>query len=800
MKNNNIFEKTKELKRALKKEIFGQNEAIEEVVDALFHINFSPVKENYKGIFTFLGPHNSGKVYLAKLLVKYCDEFERIQIFDMAEFADTNNQKKLIGEEGSLTAFVKKHPKSIVLFKDIEKADNVIQLSILNYIKAPFEESGVDFKNTLIIFTSVLGTSLIKRKDFINFYKKDKLKAEAKIIESISKEKKVIYDVVESAIDPELLSVIVQNYIILFKKLEIDSIYKIAKKSLKESLKIFEEKSGIAVDIKEINLILKLFVLSFSPYINARRIHRKIPDFLLNIINSSISKTKEIPKKIYIEIEKEAKEFIKNIKREKKYVRDLIRKNESVKLFFKTREENEILYIIVSKVLVSKLPLYISPYEKPALLYSNVTFEEIAGQKGVKKSLKEIIEVLKHPELIKKFSVNMPKGMLLYGPKGVGKTLLALAFSKEANLPYIYVSGSDLFDDELIRETYQKAKEYAPAIVFLDEIDAKWIVEGVYTSMPVETLIHEMDSLEKDPEEFVFTIATAINKDEVNKNLIAPGRMDIFVEVPELDMEARKFFVKKILEKPNDGKIDVEKVARYMSGLSGYELQRVGKEAALYVIRKKLKYITEEILIEQINNIKYGYKVDKKRIRNIEEDLHKTAYHEAGHAVLSYILLPDIKIEQVTITPRAETLGFVSYTEQEFLTNISKEELFNSICVSLAGRVAKMKKFPKEGADSGAALDLEQATWDVFNAIANFGMDEEIGFIHIDTLNQNINRSLFKEKLEKRISSWIKEATEKTRILVDKYWDKIEIVAKELIKREIIDGNELKKIMENKNS
>ena len=796
MENKTIFLKAQNLKKKLKREIFGQNEAIEEVIDALLHMEFSPIKQNFKGILTFLGPHNSGKVYLARLLAKYSDEFENIKIFDMAEFTDPNDQKKLIGENGSLTNFVKKYPNSIIVFKDIDKADNVIQLSILNYIKAPLEETGVDFSNVLIIFTSTLGSNYIKRKDFISFYKKDKFKAEAKIIEHISKEKKVIYDIVESAIDPELLSLIVQNYIVLFKPLSIDAIYKIAQKTLKESIKIFKDKSSISIETENLKDFIKLLVFSFSPYVNARRIHKKLPDFLLDIVSDAMIKNKITPKKIIFKIDKEPKDFLKEIKDEEKFVEELVKRNESIELKFETSVENENIIISIKKVIKKRLPLYISPYEKPALLYSNITFDDVAGQKKVKKNLKEIIEVLSRPELIKKFSIDMPKGMLLHGPKGVGKTLLALAFAKEANLPYIYLTGSDLFDEGLIRLAYQKAKEYAPAIIFLDEIDTKGLIEGVYTTMPVEGLINELDALSQSPQTFVFTIATAVNKDEINKNLIAPGRIDIFVEVPELDMEARKFFIKKILEKPNDGKIDIDRVARYMSGMSGYEMQRVGKEAALYVIRKNLKVITEDILIEQINNIKYGEKLEKKRIANFEKDLKKTAYHEAGHAVISYILLPDIKIEQVTITPRAEALGFVSYTDQEFITNISKEELFNDICVALAGRVAKLKKFPDEGVDTGAAQDLEQATWEVYNAIANFGMDDELGYIHIDTLNQNVSKTLFKEKLEERISKWIQEATAKTKLLVDKYWDKIEKVANELIKKEIIDGSELKKIME----
>ncbi|WP_200762238.1 AAA family ATPase [Nitrosophilus alvini] len=792
----NIYNEAQKLKRELKKRIFGQNEAIDEVVDTLTRVSLVPTSENFKALFTFLGPHNSGKVYLAKLLAELSDMFEAVKVFDMAQFTDPSDEKKLIGANGSLTAFVKKHPRSVIVFDDIEKAENMIQLSILDYIKTPKEESGVDFSSCVIIFSTSLGSQYIKKRDFLSFYKKEKFKAQAKIIEAISHEKKVIYDIVENAIDPKLLSVMAQHQIVLFKTLSFDSIVKIASRSLKNAISIFEKKSSINVEFEDFKNFIKLAVLSFAPYINARRINKKLPDLIIETIGQSISKTDFIPEKIVFRAEKNALNFLEQIKDKKEFLEELFRKNETVELSWEIKKEKNSIIISIKNVAIKKLPLYISPKEKPAVRYSTTSFKEIAGQSNVKKTLKQIIHVLRHPDLVKKFDIDMPKGMLLYGPKGVGKTLLAQGFAKESGLPYIYLSGSDLFDQNLIRLAYQKAREYAPSIVFLDEIDTKGIIEGIYTTMPVEELINEIDSIASSPEEFVFTVATANSKDEINKNLLAPGRIDIFVEVPELDMEARRFFIRKILEKPNDGKIDIEKVVRYISGMSGYELQRIGKEAALYVIRNNLEYITEEILIEQINNIKYGYKLEKKRIRNLEKDLKKTAYHEAGHAVLSYLLLPDIKIEQVTIAPRSESLGFVSYSNQEYISNISKDEILGDICVLLAGRISKIKKFGPEGIDTGASADLEQATWEVYNAIATLGMDDEIGYVHTDTLNQNVSKNFFREKIEERIQRWISEATAKTKMLVDKYWDKIERVAEELIKKEIIDGAELKKIME----
>ena len=657
MEQKNIFLRYEKLKSALKKELFGQNEAIESVVDALLHLSLTPQKAPYKGFFSFFGPHNSGKVYLAELLAKHCDEFDSIAIFDMAEFTDPADQKKLFGTEGQLRNFIEKHPRSIVLFKDIEKCDNSIQLALLNFMKMHPEEEKLDRKGVLFIFTSTLGSALITKDSFWKFYKKEPLKAQAKLIEYIAKEKKVIYDVVESAIDAELLSLMAQNYVILFRHLLLSTLYKIAKKRLQDAIAQLRSQSGIDVKIKNKEIFIKLLTLSFTPYLNARRLHRKLPDLLLDIILFAVKKSEEVAQSYTIVVDEQAAKTVQKLDRTR--ISDLVRKNETITLTWDLQAPN---VIVLKKATIKQLPLYADSLQKPALSYSQISFSDVAGQRSVKASLKEILGVIKNPNRVKKFGIAMPKGVLLHGPKGVGKSMLALAFCKEASMPYIQLTGIDLSDANLIHSAYQKAKDAAPAVVILDGLEPKEELPPLAT----DAIINELDAIE---EEQVFTIATSSHKELLDKNLFATDRIDIHIEVPELDMEARKYFVKKILQKPNDGKIDIDRVARYMSGLSGYEMQRVAKEAAMYVLRKNLSLITEEILIEQINNIKYGSKIDKKRIRNIEKDLVKTAYHEAGHAVLSYILLPDVKIEQVTITPRSQALGFVSYSDEE-ITNL----------------------------------------------------------------------------------------------------------------------------------
>jgi len=248
------------------------------------------------------------------------------------------------------------------------------------------------------------------------------------------------------------------------------------------------------------------------------------------------------------------------------------------------------------------------------------------------------------------------------------------------------------------------------------------------------------------------------------------------------------------MEKPHDPKINVERIVRYITGMSALELERLGRMAALHVVEEAKEEITEEILIEQINIIKYGHKIEKQMVKNLEEELKMTAYHEASHAVLSSLLLPHIKIEQVTIAPRSKMLGFVSYNADDELSNVTKEELFNDVCVLLAGRVSKIKKAGSEHMDSGAVNDLSQASLQVYAAITNLGMDKELGFINIDSIAV-LDNYFLSQQIEKRFLHWMKVAKEHTDKLVDEHWHIIEALALKLIEQEIVESDELSQII-----
>jgi cell division protease FtsH len=428
--------------------------------------------------------------------------------------------------------------------------------------------------------------------------------------------------------------------------------------------------------------------------------------------------------------------------------------------------------------------------DTPKIYKSKIGFNDIVGHKQIKERLNAIIKIIKNPKKLERFDTPVPKGLLIYGPVSVGKSMLAKAFAKEAGMPYYEISGSQLFELPHIKEVYKTASKHAPCVVILEDIDIKGIIQGAITNVSFADIAKVLESTDA----MVFTIATAETLEGVDPVLTSAQKLDFLLEVTKLDKDARRFFIERIMEKPHDSKINIERIVRYITGMSALELERLGRMAALHVVEEEKEEITEEILIEQINIIKYGHKIEKQMVKNLEEELKMTAYHEASHAVLSSLLLPHIKIEQVTIAPRSKMLGFVSYNADDELSNVTKEELFNDVCVLLAGRVAKIKKAGSEHMDSGAVNDLSQASLQVYAAITNLGMDKELGFINIDSIAV-LDNYFLSQQIEKRFLHWMNVAKEHTVKLVDEHWSIIEALALKLIEQEIVESDELSKII-----
>jgi len=820
-KSKNIADlfKFDDLKTQLQQKIFAQDNAIEIVIDKLVELSYASDKQSVKGIFFFLGPPATGKTYFAESLSKILDDYS-IETFDMSNYSSSNQGFALIGlskgftnaGEGKLTSFVKEHPKSICLLDEIEKAHPEIQNSLLQIMargkgKDEFSQEEIDFSESIFIFTSNLGSELYNNNSFLEKMKNDYVNAQSMILEAIGREKYATSAGEIPKIKPEFLSRIAQGDIVLFNKLSLDAFYKIAHQKFLEYIDSFESKYGIKVICNDLEAFLYIHIFTFAPIIDARRIKSKLAFKIFDRMTDYMrqKKSKEDVDfsnlEIHIVLGDDAKLFIKNhLKNDKKtksqFLHSLFRKNETVVVNNEIKQVSNILTITYNTPEIKKLPKSKDfSDEDGALIFEipEISFTDVAGHTSVKKRLNEIISYLKNSKKISDLGVSIPRGMLLYGPPGTGKTMLAKAFANEAQLPFISTTGTEILNLKLMKNIYKRAREYAPSIVFIDEIDAIGYRDGSNKDIIITQFLTELNGFSDDLNETVFTISATNAPQKLDPAIMRSGRIDLDVKIDSLDKEARGFFIDKILENPHEKNIEKEKLITFSSGMSGADLEKVKRESTLEMIRQNKEELTEDILIEQINIIKYGERLNQKSLKFLIES---TAYHEASHAVLSHVLMPEIKIEQITVTPRNEALGFVSYNVEDLSQNLTYKDIQNNVCVAFAGRVAQIKKFGKEeGVDSGASSDLDQAMRSLYNAVAIFGMDETIGYVNISSIGDKLTRGGLALDIEKRIQQLIQELEKKTFDLVKQYWEKIEKVSLVLISEGFIDEKDFLKII-----
>ncbi len=829
------------LRTALTQELFGQDRAIDAIVNSI-KTNILTEKNGPKSTYLFLGSPATGKTYLAELMTQSLNEY-KIRKFDMTQYHEQNGGE-LYGypkgwsgySVGQLTGFVHDNPKSIIVLDAFEKADNVIQTNLLSIFEGgvmrdacgwdkitdqPCNDAEdkvyndgnanfiVDFRETIFIITSSLGEELYSDNKFIKLIEDDYIQAESMILDALKREEKTNIKTggFQKAIIPELISRFSQATIVLFNKLSYGAYESIGQKAFLEYEKVFSANYKIAFIVdKHFSNFLKTQILLFAPELDARRIKNKVgetffsrvADYMVNL-GDDIAQYKEIK----VTLSKKAIDFIDEnltplIKNEK-LVRELFRKNIKLELDAMFSHKDGVIIYKVKECRFKQVKR-IKDFSEDGLVFDipDVSFNDIAGHTNAKNRLLEVINFLKEPKLLKDFNVQPPKGMLLYGPPGTGKTLLAKAFSAEAQLPFISITGVELLQLDKIKKVFAKAKEYAPSIIFIDEIDTIGMREkGNNREVQINKFLAEMDGFSNRPDEHVFIIAATNYKENIDAAIIRPGRIEIHIKVDDLDKDARKYFIDKIIKhKPTSGKFDMHKLLTYTAGMTGAQLELVSKEASYYCIRHSLPKITQEILVKQINAVKYGENIS--HVSN-EEIFEKTAIREAAHTIILKVLMPDVKLKQISVTPRNNKNGFITNNYEDLDTNMTIEDIKNRICVSLAGRLAQIKKYGSIlGMDMDGSPDLQHAILDAYMAIAHYGMDKELKYINIksgENSNPHItnkgNTQQNHQRIDDAVERWMTEAEQRTVRLVDDHWDQIEGLSNLLLEHEIMYEEEI---------
>ena len=842
--SQNTIDIAGKMRKALTKNLFGQDRAIDAIVSSI-QSNILKNKNAPKSTYLFLGSPATGKTYLAELMSKTLKDY-KIRNFDMTQYHEQNGGE-LYGypkgwsgySTGQMTGFVHDNPKSIIVLDAFEKADNVIQTNLLSIFEGGvmrdacgwdkvtdqpcnddpeklYDEGNatflVDFRETIFIITSNLGEELYSDNKFIKLIDDDYIQAESMILEALKREEKrnIKTGGTQKAIIPELISRFSQATIVLFNKLNYTAYESIGEKAFLEYQEAFEDNFDLEFIVDDdFENFLKTQVLVFAPELDARRIKNKLGDTFFTKITDYMLKTKLVMtdySTIEVSISQKVKAFIaENLSpliAEEKLVKELFRKNIKLEIEDSISIKGSVITYAVKDCRFKQVKR-IRDFSEDGLVFDipDVSFSDIAGHTHAKSRLLEVINFLKEPKLLKDFDVQPPKGMLLYGPPGTGKTLLAKAFSAEAELPFISITGVELLQLDKIKNVFKKAKEYAPSIIFIDEIDTVGRREKDNTrEVQINKFLAEMDGFSNKADEHVFIIAATNYKENIDEAIIRPGRIEIHIEVDDLDKEARQYFIDKIIKyKPTTGKFDMNKLLTYTAGMTGAQLELISKEASFDCIRRNLSAITEEILIEQIMRLKYGEKVSDI---SPEEMFAKRAIREASHTVISKILMPNVSIKHIAVAPRNNAKSFVSNSQDDFHYNMTSDDIKNRICVSLSGRIAQIKQYGEIlGMDIEASSDLEQATKDAYKAIACYGMDKEVGYINIngivDTQEQKSeasNTKHYHNKIDNALGRWMKESEQNTTQLVEENWEQIVILSKVLLEKEIMYEDELEQL------
>ena len=438
--------------------------------------------------------------------------------------------------------------------------------------------------------------------------------------------------------------------------------------------------------------------------------------------------------------------------------------------------------------------------------HPKITFKDVAGQEGAKQEVKEIVDFLKSPQKYTELGGKIPKGALLVGPPGTGKTLLAKAVAGEANVPFFSMSGSDFVEmfvgvgASRVRDLFRQAKEKAPCIVFIDEIDAVGRARGKNPNMggnderenTLNQLLTEMDGFGTNSG--IIVIAATNRADILDKALLRAGRFDrqIHVDLPDLN-ERKEVFGVHLRPLKLDQSVDIDTLARQTPGFSGADIANVCNEAALIAARNKKKAVDKQDFLDAIDRIIGG--LEKKTKVMTQKEKETIAIHEAGHATISWFLEHANPLIKVTIVPRGRALGAAWYMPEERQIT-TKEQMLDEMCATLGGRAAEETFIGH--ISTGAMNDLERVTKQAYGMIAYAGMSDKLSNLCYYNNNEYSFNRPYSEKtaetIDNEVHAMINEQYERAKELLREHKEGHAELAKILMEREVIFAEDVEKI------
>ena len=437
---------------------------------------------------------------------------------------------------------------------------------------------------------------------------------------------------------------------------------------------------------------------------------------------------------------------------------------------------------------------------------TKIKFDDVAGLDEEKEEMIEIVDFLKKPEKFKKMGARVPKGVLLYGKPGTGKTLIAKAIAGEADVPFISMSGSEFIEmfaglgASRVRKLFEKARKLAPCIVFIDEIDAigsrRTSNSGAETenNQTLNQLLVEMDGFSS--EETIIVLAATNRPEMLDKALLRPGRFDRQITIPVPDLKGRLEILKiHARDKKISDDVNLESIAEDTAGFTGAELENILNEAAIVATKNKHEDIENLDIEEAVKKVTVG--LEKRGRVYSEKDKKLTAYHEAGHAVVSRYLLTQTNVKEISIIPRGVAGGYTMYKSDEDKYYISKTEMQEKLIALLGGRAAE--KLVLNDISTGASNDIEVATKIARDMVTKYGMSDNLGPIDFQG-KEPYEMQMFGENIGDKIGEEVKKlidiAYSDALSLLQQHRDKLDMIAQALLEKEKINEEDFQRFFE----
>ena len=449
-----------------------------------------------------------------------------------------------------------------------------------------------------------------------------------------------------------------------------------------------------------------------------------------------------------------------------------------------------------------------------------VTFADVAGVDEAKDDVQELVEFLREPNKFQRLGGRIPRGILMVGQPGTGKTLLAKAIAGEAEVPFFTISGSDFVEmfvgvgASRVRDMFEQAKKQAPCIIFIDEIDAVGRHRGAglggghdEREQTLNQLLVEMDGFEAN--DGVIVMAATNRPDVLDPALLRPGRFDRQVTVGLPDIRGREQILKVHMRKvPIDDRVEASVIARGTPGMSGADLANLVNEAALFAARSGRRLVIMEHFEKAKDKIMMG--AERKSMVMSEKERSNTAYHEAGHAIVGRLMPQHDPVYKVSIIPRGRALGVTMFLPEEDRYSFSKQQILSQICSLYGGRIAEEMTLGKEGVTTGASNDIQRATEMARNMVTKWGLSEELGpllysedegevFLGRSAASQAKTVSGDTAKaIDKEVRNIIDTCYAKAQGVLEKHKDMMEMMKDALMEYETIDSKQIDDIMEGK--